>query len=391
MKKLLATLLPIVAVSDFVARADLTTNLNAVADAYILELTPDFNTGTETSTIVGEIGPSGADDIRRGLMRFELTGIPAGSTVNSVSLQVKVVKTPSFPVNSTFDVRRLLQSWTELDVTWNSRLPSTAWGQPGAEGGSDCNATASSTVFVTGIGTYTFPSSTALVADVQGWVNSSANNFGWLMVSENESTPRTARHFGTREDAANQPVLTVRYTAPVAPPQLSVSPSSLSFGSVLIGQTNTQSFRVVNTGGLTLTGSVSASAPFAIVSGTPLNVAPGQTGTVAVSFAPGTAASFSNVVLFTSNGGNSSNTVTGSGFAPLPAPPVITNLAVAANLFQFSFNVESNRTYTVQYASASDSGIWLILTNLPAQPAASSLSVTDSITADIRLYRIKTP
>src|SRR5206468_2279815 len=53
------------------------------------------------------------------------------------------------------------------------------------------------------------------------------------------------------------------------PPQLSLSPASLDFGAVVIGQTNTQSFQVVNTGGATLTGTVTASAPFAIQGSSP--------------------------------------------------------------------------------------------------------------------------
>ena len=42
----------------------------------------------------------------------------------------------------------------------------------------------------------------------------------------------------------------------------------------------------------------------------------GQTGTVAVSFIPVSAGSFSNAVVFTSNGGNSTNPVTGIGLTP---------------------------------------------------------------------------
>src|SRR5262249_5858630 len=40
------------------------------------------------------------------------------------------------------------------------------------------------------------------------------------------------------------------------PPQLSVSPGALAFGSVIIGQTNTLNFQVANLGGLQLNGSV---------------------------------------------------------------------------------------------------------------------------------------
>src|SRR5438552_7991979 len=118
MKRPLAHTVSLLAVCcHLAAHADVTTNLDPVADAYILQLNPDLNTGTDTDLIAGEIGPRGGNDVRRGLLRFDLSGsIPAGSTVNSVTLQVNVVKVPRFPVNSTFDVRRLLHSWTELGV-----------------------------------------------------------------------------------------------------------------------------------------------------------------------------------------------------------------------------------------------------------------------------------
>jgi len=95
-----------------------------------------------------------------------------------------------------------------------------------------------------------------------------------------------------------------------------VSPASIPSGTVIIGQTNIQSFQLANPGGQTLTGTVSTALPFRVQSGTPFSVLPGQTGTVSVSFAPVAAGAFSNVVVFLSNGGNSTNPVSGVGLTP---------------------------------------------------------------------------
>jgi len=94
--------------------------------------------------------------------------------------------------------------------------------------------------------------------------------------------------------------------------QLSVSPPRLSFGSITAGQTASQNFQVVNTGGLTLSGAVSTATPFSIKAGSPFNLSSGQTGLVQVAFSPTVGGNFSNAVVFTSNGGNSTNSVTGS-------------------------------------------------------------------------------
>jgi PKD repeat protein len=100
------------------------------------------------------------------------------------------------------------------------------------------------------------------------------------------------------------------------PPILQVSPASRDFGSVTIGQTNTLPFQVFNAGQLTLTGTATVASPFLIASGGSYSVAPGQTGTVNVSFIPATAVTVSNAVAFTSNGGTSSNLVLGTGITP---------------------------------------------------------------------------
>src|SRR5439155_3951426 len=99
------------------------------------------------------------------------------------------------------------------------------------------------------------------------------------------------------------------------PPQLVIEPTSLDFDSLILGQSKALTFRLSNAGGLNLTGTVSALPPFAIQSGSPYTIAPGQVRFVQVSFSPTNAASFSNVVVFVSNGGNSTNTVTGTGLA----------------------------------------------------------------------------
>jgi PKD repeat protein len=95
-------------------------------------------------------------------------------------------------------------------------------------------------------------------------------------------------------------------------PQLSVSPASQSFGFLVVSQSSTQTFHVANMGGQTLTGTASTALPFSIKAGSPFSVPVGQTGVVQVVFAPSAAGVFSNAVVFASNGGNSTNTVTGS-------------------------------------------------------------------------------
>src|SRR4051812_10511092 len=191
-------------------------SVTAVADAFIEQNAPDANAVAPfPGFISGGVGVFGQFDVRRGLFRFDLSSIPAGATINSAVLRLTVVKSPANgPANSIFEVRKILQNWGEFDVTWNSRLPGTSWESAGASGAGDVDGLASSSTLVLLNGTYDFNSTSELVADVLGWVNNPASNFGWLLISENEFTPRTARLFGDHESGTG-PLLLVDYTPAV--------------------------------------------------------------------------------------------------------------------------------------------------------------------------------
>jgi PKD repeat protein len=100
------------------------------------------------------------------------------------------------------------------------------------------------------------------------------------------------------------------------PPILLVGPSSFAFPETVIGQTNSTTFLITNVGGTTLSGTVSAAFPFGIQSGTPYTLAAGESAIVTVRFAPTNSGTFSNTVVFVSNGGNTNSGVTGIAVTP---------------------------------------------------------------------------
>ncbi|HEV2392215.1 MAG TPA: choice-of-anchor D domain-containing protein [Verrucomicrobiae bacterium] len=120
--------------------------------------------------------------------------------------------------------------------------------------------------------------------------------------------------------------------ASITPPALSLSPGNLSFGTLVTGQNSNKTFRVVNNGGQTLNGAATVTGPFSISGGSPFSLSSGQTGFVQVAFSPTTGGSFSNAVVFSSNGGNSTNTVTGSAVTPglLAVSPATVNYGTVA-------------------------------------------------------------
>ncbi len=216
--------LPLIAASAPMAEE---ATFNAVADTFINSGHPGNNAGGHTHFAAGRDGAGG---VRRGLLRFDVASIPAGSTVSAVELRLTVSDVPGFgSVNSNFDLFRLEAAWgqgakvgnngsaaTTGEATWSARFATTAdWTAPGAK--SDAVASASASAFVGStegqVVSWTGP---GLVSDVQSWVDHAEGNFGWLLASQAEASSRSARGFASRESGLGAGVLIVRYT-PVVP------------------------------------------------------------------------------------------------------------------------------------------------------------------------------
>jgi hypothetical protein len=210
-----------------VGRTTVTVQLTPSKDATLFSENPNNANSKGTAFFAGRVGGAGSGGFRRALIGFDLSSIPAGSTINSVNLRLTVNKVRG-TTSTPFSLHRLNAAWNEGtsavgatvpdgqgeaatpgDPTWANRIfPGTPWATPGG----DFNSTASATTNITTVGNYTWTSA-QLAADVQAWVNSAATNFGWLLKS-NEVTQLQAKRIGSRESptVAERPVLTVVYT-----------------------------------------------------------------------------------------------------------------------------------------------------------------------------------
>ena len=167
-----------------------TISLLPVADTTLIEFAPDNNLG---GADFFNAGTAGNGNRNRALMLFDPTElIPAGAVITSAQLSLLVVRQPNTGLqNSTFSLRRLLQSWAEgaqvpgedgpgigapalpEEATLNDRFSGgTLWAQPGGQAGVDFSTTMSSLAFVGGMGDeIIFASGPALIADVQFWLD----------------------------------------------------------------------------------------------------------------------------------------------------------------------------------------------------------------------------
>jgi len=180
-----------------------------------------------------DAGTDGNGGVRRGLIQFDVSSIPPGSTITSAVLRMVMTKVPgngSGAVNSSFELRRMTTGWAEGvqggtsgspalpgEATWSARMKDVLpWTTPGATNDARIAASASVAIGATLFTPYSW-TGTGVVADVQFWVNNPSVNAGWLLTSTAESGFRTVRGFASREDVANGPRLEVGYISPNPP------------------------------------------------------------------------------------------------------------------------------------------------------------------------------
>jgi hypothetical protein len=170
--------------------------------------------------------------VRRALIRFDLvtSGIPAGSTIDSVFLTVTVTRSNVLTGRVPFSIHRVVADWgegfskpldqggggaaaSEGDATWiHSFYPVQFWvGQ-----GGDFVPSASASVTANLLGERaTWRNTDEMTADVQGWLDDPSANFGWIILGD-EGAAATTKRFGSRESLAyrSRPSLKIYYTIP---------------------------------------------------------------------------------------------------------------------------------------------------------------------------------
>jgi hypothetical protein len=197
----------------------------------------DFASGAGSFSFIGSVSNGAA---RRTLWQFDLSAIPVGSQINSVSLRFVINRAAlQSSTDDLANLHRLQASWgegasdggtggggtqaTPEDATWAYRFFGGA--VPGDQLswtslGGDFAATASAATNLTGLGTQTFTSTAGLINDVTAWVNDPSSNFGWIMIGpEGPNADQTARRIHSREalTASERPTLVIDY-APVPLP-----------------------------------------------------------------------------------------------------------------------------------------------------------------------------
>jgi len=187
------------------------TNLNSA--------NPTSNYGASVEMQVGEWNAGTA--VARGLIKWDLSSIPANATIVSAILSL-YVKTDLSSNTRTLRAYRVLRNWTEgnsvaeYNATWNEYTTDSAWGTAGCGNTtSDREATDIGSVSVLhneSTGTEKQISLTA--SKVQEWINGTLTNNGVLLQVDTETDDLWSydTHEGTTANL--RPKLVITYTVP---------------------------------------------------------------------------------------------------------------------------------------------------------------------------------
>lgn len=184
-----------------------TLNASAVADTAIVESTPKVNYDSAASLYSDGDEPAGSGQDAYVLLRFDLSRIPAGSTVNSARLVLNVTNTTS----QTYEAYALEKAWVERQAAWRWSRSGSWWEVAGARGATDHSTTSLASLTPSSSGQQAFALNASGVAKVQEWLYDPVANNG-LIVADSSNTD--GFDFYSREafDPSLRPVLQVVYT-----------------------------------------------------------------------------------------------------------------------------------------------------------------------------------
>lgn len=153
------------------------------------------------------VGQSGNGQIRRGLVRFDLASLPAGEVTSATITALVINQRGAAPLR----IHRVLRAWNEgpsagggsaggtgvtfgpTDATWTGTGLGTFWTTPGGDFAPV--ETDAQTSIGAGLAVQF-----DVTADVAAFADGSADNFGWIVVSDLEAVPRNVVGFSTDDE-----------------------------------------------------------------------------------------------------------------------------------------------------------------------------------------------
>lgn len=332
-----------------------------------------------------------SNNVQRTLLKFDLSGIPSGATINSATLKLYSnlfgATGGANPLNINMDVFRVTNNWARSQATWNSRLTGTPWDA----GGGDYVGTTQ----VYNSAPYASVTDNPLADDVavmwsitslvNEWHSGIHANQGLLIRSHYMSTSDTvSNHLQFRSSnyavADLRPQLVVDFTPLVPIPDISVQEGTatltdgggtpVNFQYSPVGTAVTKTFTITNTGNADLTLGVLGmdggdATGFAVSSPASSTVVPGSSTTFTVTFTPVADGASSTALHIASNVTGSKNPFdiilsgSGLGFTTDTDNDGMNNAAeYTLSALGFDWEVKQDSLVATYYTGAKSAGLY---------------------------------
>ncbi|MCH8047238.1 MAG: tandem-95 repeat protein [Planctomycetes bacterium] len=175
-------------------------------DAPIFASDADVNFG-DAVTLRADAEQSSTGQPAWTLIKWDLSSIPAGATVDEVTLTVNVTNTTVAPGFHLFEVKT---PWLESEVTWNGPDANGTWEDPGLSNSVDAGEVILGTLPGTALGPLTISLTVEGLDLVQRWVNDPSSNHGFLLANaDNTNSVRFDSREGTTP--ADRPMLSIDF------------------------------------------------------------------------------------------------------------------------------------------------------------------------------------
>jgi hypothetical protein len=196
----------------------LTIQSTGVTDTFFDKGNPTSNNGTAEDMEIGCVFNS--PNLYRSLVKFDISSIPAGSTINSATLTIWTAADFS-DKTGTIEVYRIRRAWVDTQATWNVYTTGNNWTTAGCDDTTNDREAAN-------IGSASTPGSTA--ADTQQDVTLTAakiqemisggtfTNNGFLLRQSNEADWNNGHDYRSTNyvaDSTKRPKLVIDYTVAV--------------------------------------------------------------------------------------------------------------------------------------------------------------------------------
>ena len=130
-------------------------------DTKIATKSSNTNYGSDST-----IDVDGSPDISD-LLYWDLSAIPSGSVIDSVTIQLNITNTTS----QTYEVYAMERPWDEQMATWNQASSGNSWASAGAQGTGDHGSTVLGALTPTSTGAYQLVLNASGIAAVQAWID----------------------------------------------------------------------------------------------------------------------------------------------------------------------------------------------------------------------------